>query len=387
MRLVIISVLFLVFNLILVNASIQITPEKITFNNVLRDGYAETLLALSTDKGNFDVDFSIEGNLKDYFTIESNNILTQEQSLRTKIILKTPSNIQNGLYQNFLIITFTSKSSPEVTTSSSISKSIPIDVYITDTVIKQLEINNILIDDIRENQNLDIIIDWTNKGNVLIKPKIEVKILDLKNNLIKEREFETSLLPKQDNYNINLGRLNKNEYKAVIRVLLDDSLIQERTLNFFVLALNEKISKGILTSIENQDRSHIDDKTQIIGSFVNTGESELNAIMITEVYLNNNLIDTIESNNINIKTNQNIEINNLFIPKELGLYKFKNYIQYGNKISNTKESVLEVVPSNEPLQEIPLSTSPMFLILGMALVIFIFVRVNKAKRRKWQQKQ
>ena len=195
-------------------------------------------------------------------------------------------------------------------------------------------------------------------------------------------------MPKKDIYNINLGKFSKNKYKAEIKIFIDNNLVQERTLNFIVLAINEKISKGILDLVINQDKAHIYDVVKINANFINTGESTLQPILKTEVYLNNDLIETLESNNkISVEPQNNITIENSFIPKSIGTFKFKNYVQYADKISNTRESILEVVPSSEPLKEIPLSASPMILILGMALIIFIFMRVNKARRKKWQKKQ
>ena len=56
----------------------------------------------------------------------------------------------------------------------------------------------------------------------------------------------------------------------------------------------------------------------------------------------------------------------------------------GNVISGQYSALYKYVGS-----EIPLSTNPMFLILGMALLIFVYIRVHRSRRKKeekWQQK-
>ena len=82
--------------------TIGVSPGVVNFNNVLKGGYAEHPVTISTNSpNNITVTYTILGDIKDWITINEKSpfIMSLSSPKEIKIIVRPPKDTQNGNYQ------------------------------------------------------------------------------------------------------------------------------------------------------------------------------------------------------------------------------------------------------------------------------------------------
>src|SRR3989339_84796 len=95
-----------------VNAvKIDVQPRNIFFDNVLKGGYAEKELTVTSNTDtNVDMNFLAMGEIKEWVTIDSKDlVLSKNYSSKIKVVLRHPEKTDNGIYTGNIILTFFNK--------------------------------------------------------------------------------------------------------------------------------------------------------------------------------------------------------------------------------------------------------------------------------------
>ncbi len=367
-------------------AQITIDKKSLDFKNVRREDYSFNTLTISSDSdADFKVNYLITGSLKDSITISSNKqLILNKASPLTLDIEVRPSNVANGIYQGSLVFTFERLDGAEISNEKN-SFLVNYNVEITDKIIKQAIVKGISVDDINIGSPIDINVQVENLGNIELRPNL---ILNFRknNNLVKSytlnsNEGVLSGREKTLNFQQTADDLGVGNYNLEVNVMLDNILLRQETVDFYIYEKNEPIRKVIFDRIENQNKIHVNDNLEIKAFIENKNIASL-AMLKGKIFLDNEFITDFESIEVLAEQNKEaIAIAN-FKPLRTGVYKIQSYLEYGSRKTNEIESVFEAVPETQNLKEVPLSSNPILALVLMLIAVFVMVKINKRKKEK-----
>jgi hypothetical protein len=354
---------------------------------VRRNGYSEQSLIISIDEeGIFDVNVIPSGNIAEWISFDSRKMeVSKNQPLELKIVVEPSKSASNGFHEGTLIVTLTNRNAPIVNPEKEDFYTIEIYVDITDSIIKQAKVSDIYVGNIKEGELINVGVDFTNEGNVEVKPKVILKILDKYDNVLQtlDEEYINIMPSKKESFELSFeNKLNADQYWANVKVYIDDNLLREEKLSFDILKEGERIKEGVLTTILNKEKVHINSELKIDAYFRNDGDEGVLAKFYADVYRNDRFVTSLESDEklVNAKSENSFTVS--FEPNQLGLYTIKGYIEYAGKRTDKMESVVESVPKSEPIEEVPLSANPVLAIVLMVLAVIAFIRVKQIKKYK-----
>jgi hypothetical protein len=335
-------------------ASIGISPAELSFDNVLKGGYAESAVSVSTSSEtplNFTI--SAQGAVKDWIGFEPSQNLTisRNEMKRVSIIVKPPATVANGVYTgNILVSTSSARTGGTgagvgVTTGTTSD----ITVKITGDEIKKAAVENMEVRDTEEGYPVEFLISILNQGNVVITPLITIEI-SKKNGtdvLRSASHGETSILPtKMGIIRVKMGTegLDKGEYAAKVGVFLGEEKLAESTLSFSLLERGTLSKKGVLQKIWNEPWVNAGDVVKIDAYFENQGEVLVSGKFKGEVYRAGKLVEVVESEELEAPLGKTIVLSAYFRPQFPGQYVVRGSVIYGGKTTETKESYINVGP-------------------------------------------
>ncbi|NIO21308.1 MAG: hypothetical protein GTN76_11375 [Candidatus Aenigmarchaeota archaeon] len=369
--------------------SIGISPADLYFSNVLKNGYAEKTIAVSTSSET-PVKFTVaaSGSIKDWIEFDpSEDLEVSKNSMkRITVIVKPPGNVANGVYGGSIVVS-TEPSEPEggigvgVTTGAASG----ISVEITGEEIKRARVENVKVKDTEEDYPVEFSVSILNDGNVIITPLIQIEITGKgETNVLKSTSHsQTDILPtkmkiiriKMDTDDLDIG-----EYAGDVKVFLDDEKLYEQTLSFHVFEKGTLSKMGVLQSVWNEPWVREGDVVKIDAYFENTGEVVVSGKFKGEVYLGNRLVEVIESDELEVPVGKTVVMSSYFNPETQGRYVVKGYVVYEGKTTGTKESVINVTPKEAILP--PQDMNNIALLVSAIVVVLIIVILLKRRLKR-----
>jgi hypothetical protein len=375
-RFIIFGVLFLLSVNIVAAINIHISPDEINLANVLNGGYAEKTITITTDSEySLQITLLSAGQIKDWISFSPNTSrkVSKSSPLALKMIVSPPKTAAEGIYSGSVMAYFEQKLS-EIDYSDS-SFELEIVVKITDEIIKQATVKNIFVRDTEENHPIDFFIDVANIGNVEAKPIVRVEIggkSDICEEVLLPFE-EKEIIITSDKYELSIG-----DYTAYVNILLDNVPIRKEPMSFSIVEENSLIRKGILLDIGNKEKVHVNDRVRIDPLFRNNGQISVYAEFKGKVYFNDTIVQEIESEKLYAPVNKTIILTSYFIPNKIGLHKIIGHVLYSTTITEEKEAIVDVRPSSEPLEVVPLGMTPW----GVLFLIILFLVISNIVLRK-----
>lgn len=392
---------FLMFLLLLVfitqnvNATgLSVLPASIKASNLVRgqqfnitiiiynpNDYEETFSINASDEIKSWVSFYSTENLNE----QINKIVIPTQSSGNVIAnFKIPKDVANGNYLSKIYI----QSAPTETSggnTSSISIRVPIEVSL-DVAGSQISAGRVI--DIRTadteiNRFLRIEVEFQNAGEVIDKPRIEV--------VIKKNGTEISNFV-HDKTSVNVGNKSTidvlwvttsqtvGDYVANVKVFLGSKLLSEKNLNFKILERGTLTASGKVVNVTSNKTINSGSISKIVVGFLNTGEIDFIAKISGEVYLNNNIVDTLESDETLIKTGKTETLTAYFKPTKDGLYLIKSNVVYEGKKEPINDMMISV--GSSPIGMALLTSPNNAIIIAVIIVVIIFVIIYFKKIRK-----
>jgi hypothetical protein len=394
--------LIFVFAMQLVNAlGLSVLPALIRVGNLTR-GQQFSITITTYNPDNVEETFSIlvdnkiAGWVSFYYPENLSSQISQitipANSSRDIIAnFNIPKDAPNGLYLSTIYIGGSGVNQTENTNSLSIK--IPISVSLEVAGLQSLsgKVLNITTADTEINRILRIETEFQNTGEIVATPAIEVSI---KKNDVEIANFMSN------NTSINAGSTstidaewdttgqNVGDYVATVDVYLNNSLINESNLKFKILERGTLTAEGKIEGVTASSQVETGQPTKIEVQFQNTGQIDLMAKISGEVYLNSNLVDTLNGDETLVKVGGNETLTAYFKPTQSGNYSIKGNVAFEGKKEPLSDITINAIgnPTSNVSGGFIFDTQSsiiiLFVVFAFALIIIGIITNRSKKSRK-----
>ncbi|NOR84841.1 hypothetical protein GQ473_01880 [archaeon] len=330
-------------------------PGKIYYNDLLKSGYAESEIYLNNPENiPVDVEISASGDIADWMFFYPQTIrIGAQQTVSSVAIIKPPMYAANGQYSGSIEIV----SKPVIglnTTAQyglSIETAITLWVFaeVTDNQIVGYSVTDVSVSSVEMGYNVPLLFSGKNTGNVEVAPKIRADIYDVNMNLIKTvnitgnkvmptaKNTETVYLPTEI---LPLG-----QYWANVSVLISDKTVYTKLLTFDIMEFGALRLSGLLKQVAVSNVwAEQNDIIPIYAVFENIGQLPSKAKFKAEIFFEDKLIDTLESEERTVAVGETINLSTYYSPKMQGRYFVEGYVYYSGKTTYRKGTVINVFP-------------------------------------------
>lgn len=368
--------------------SIGISPGRVNFQNVLKEGYAERTVTITTSS---DVaiqgHFKVTGGLKDWISLEPNSTtfeISKDSPYKLKIIMVPPKDAPNGNYSGQIEVITDTIGSVGGRAGGVIKTAV---ILIVNTEVSGLEIikcraGGFNFKDVEKGFPVEFSLVVINDGNIRLRPSVSIDIWDqLQENLIlSTRVTGDEVLPTTEKK--IFGRIHPDlelgQYWVKAKA---EQCNQESFGTFSVVNPGDIVDNGILKDIIHQPWMTIGQTMEIIVEFVNTGPRSVNAKFNGAIRLDNKIVQVIETDEQIVESGQTAEFPVYFTPDEPGRYSLNGKALYNKKLTFEKGSVINVVPAEGAEQPKGYNALPL-LIYIIILVTIIFIVRKILRERK-----
>jgi hypothetical protein len=396
------ALLIFIASIPLVNASgLSVLPAWIRLSDLMR-GYQFNITLTINNPNDQEGTFllSVVGQSSDWISfysagdqsVQINQITIPAQSSGNVIAnFKIPSYVPNGNYlSNIYVGSIPPGYTPQ--NSSSLSIKMPIEVSLGIVGEQNLTANVININSTNTitSRLLIIKIDFQNTGNVIEIPRIEVSI---KNNVTEVDNIvynNTSVFVGNTStidINCNTTDYPVGDYIANVKFFLGDNLIAEKNLPFQKIEAKNPTIEGKIKEVTATNEVTSGQTAMIEVQFQNIGETDLKAKIDGDVYLGNNVVDNLESNETLIKIGKTETITAYFRPSQEGNYSIKGSVAFEGKkepLSDITISAIGSSSSNVSMFDTQNLLLILFVVFAIVLIIvgIVYRKVKKPTKRK-----
>jgi hypothetical protein len=383
---------------------IGIAPATVNFTNVLRGGYGEETMRV-TNPNNFSIAVSLgtEGLVGDWLLfapktsetiiLTSGQIVTMafetftvppESSYEFRAVVQPPEDMPAGTYSGYINIDsspMTNISIPGTGTAVITGAKLKAFVSITGEQILDYVVHGIVIKDTEEGYPIELTVSGENKGNVRVLPKVNVDVwnIDKTELVISEKLTGDYVLPTRKDtqeFSISSENLSVGQYWANVSVFVGDDMIYQELLTFDFLEEGSLKIKGEFIGIINKVWASIGELIKIDAIFQNTGELPTSAKYKGEVYLDEEIMAVLESDELLAPVGETVNLTAYFTPQKAGRYVVRGAIYYDKKVTFTKEGIINVLPDESIMALVSNN------LLYIVIIILLFIIIVKLMPRK-----
>ncbi|MFA6073390.1 MAG: hypothetical protein WC758_04720 [Candidatus Woesearchaeota archaeon] len=385
--------LFCIFAIPTVDASLLgVNKISLEYTDVLRGGYAEDSLIVSTGSiNNISVYYEAQGAIKDWISFnpeEQPIMMSANNPAFIGVIMQPPRDTAVGEYEGIILISTgpLGEQSGSMGTNVVVAFEIKVKVKVTDAQILICTAGGFDIKDAEIGMPLDFSATTSNGGNVRVTPLFNITVYDQdQKNIIETLNYNSinEILPTlSGEIKAKLEhKLQPGQYWANVSSPTCNS---QSTITFSILEKGGISDVGDFVRIENDAWAKTGDIVPLTAQFRNRGSRTVSAQFKGTVMLDGKIIKLISSDKIDVLPNQLAGLEIFFTPKDIGQYRISGRINYNNKITYERSSILNVeegtnvvANSNRTIYYVALL---IIIILIMGLLILIIRRKRKAKK-------
>ncbi len=385
-------VYFLLFSFNVFGVGLGVSPANLEFDNVLKGGYAQKILYVSTDSS-YNVTINIErmDEVGDWLVFDDNITsftINRDNPRYLKVQVYPPEDIISTNYTGSIRIVTSGLSGPNISDegkSNTVLAAflIRLRIGITGDQILSCNVGGISISDSEVSYPLKFSSIILNQGNVRVTPDVTLEIWDkFQEKIIRTREFTLStVLPTEqvESFSEITNDLMDDQYWARINIPLCNVA---DTLTFSVVEKGGVNDKGEFLRIEAPVWSKANEIIPINAYFRNDGTRIITAKFKGDVKdSNGKIVKIIDTDYVDINPNAVGELGSFFKPAKEGQYVISGKILFNKKITQTKEFILNingVAPKDA--NEQPWLILIILVIIGLILLILIKKKKQKKKR-------
>ncbi|MEM4331081.1 MAG: hypothetical protein QW273_03685 [Candidatus Pacearchaeota archaeon] len=364
---------------------VGVSPASLTFDKVLRGGYAEKYLTLTVNSDEtYKVRINFSGEISSWLEVENRSLeLNRNNPLRISIKAHPPEDIPNGNYTGFIRI-FIERDSKVIDQHAVSSIKTALDVFvvieIVDFEIKECLAKNFKVSSSEKGEPIIVSLDIFNRGNIKFKPEVEFKIWDLeKRKLIKQDkvylDFVKPTTESSLSFEIPTSDFEIGQYWIDVFSI---DCYSNQVLTFDILEEGALRSSGYIKEIVLDSWVKTGETMKIIVLFENNGEKNVKAKFKGTISLNNKIIEILESEFFSVAINETYPFVFYFTPKKEGVYKLSGSVYYDGKKTFEKSKIINV-QSNKSSIFVILKYS--FYLLLLIVIIYLIREIKKEKRR------
>jgi len=350
--LILLNTAFAAFGVSVENMETPMSGVDVFFSKMIRGGYAERFIHLSSSEpGTITSKITVSGDISEWITFEQGTAIDvpQNTDVKVKMIVRLPETAANGIYNGVVIILAEPKESSEGSYAMSIVSGVSLRtrIEITGEQMYSFSVSEISIGDTEVGIPIKVSAKIKNDGNVAVKPLVKVTISDNEGKEMSSDEYkETTILASTSDeivFAVPSENLKEGQYWANVSVYYEDgTLAKEARSTFDVLEKGAFRINGELVQVLNKVWAKVGEVVKIDAIFENKGELITTAKFQGEVYLDNTLVKTISSEQLSVSPGERINLTTYFTPEQGGRYVVRGNVVYSEKISETKESIINV---------------------------------------------
>jgi hypothetical protein len=368
------------------SVAIGVNRATLNFEDVLRGGYAEDVIIVTTDSPepiSGEVITSGEAAAWLNFSEEFNFSSTQPYTLRVSIQPPMDAQIQNyEVNMSILTGTLSRSTGGRIGTTTRASFRVPIHVAMTGTERVACTVGGITVHDMERGEPMVVQLSVLNRGNVRINPQVTVEIYDqLRATSFgkKSEEFGSRILPtvlgsatREFNFN-----LQPQQYWAAVSV---PECGYSTLATFDVLEAGGIKDDGDFVRIDVPPWANTGDIIPIKAIFKNKGARGVRAQFKGTISRidNGQIVKVINSEEYVVDPEVTAEIQTFFNPLEGGQYKIAGKVYYNNKLTIERETLVNV--NGSPVRE--KGAINWTLVSGIAIVVVILILLILIRKRK-----
>ncbi len=366
--------------------ALGVNKAALNFNDVLRGGYAEDVITVTTDSiDEIQAEVRIEGEAGGWLRFSNETFyFSRDNPYQLHVIMEPPLDTQVQDYAvNLTIITGgLTRSDGKMGTSIRASFRIPIVLHMTGTERISCVGGGVQVFDTEQGRPLDVKVSLINQGNVRINPNISIEIWDKsKNTLLTTStvEFGSRILPtKTDSATRTFSfNLDPSQYWAKVSVPLCE---YDDMQSFDVLEPGGIKDDGELIRIEAQSWAVTGDIIPIKAYFRNKGVRGVRAVLkgTIERADNHQVVKIINTDEYIVGPDATAEIDTFFNPTVGGQYIVTGKVFYNNKLTTERSTLINV--NGSPVN----SSGTLKFVILIIIIIIILLLLIIIKRRKKQ---
>jgi hypothetical protein len=391
LRLILISSVFIIFLSNFAGAvSIGISPGRLRFEGLLREGYAERTITITTGSDDdLFVSFKPQGNIGSWIRFEPNATListTRGNPYKLNVIIEPPDDIPTGNYTGSIEFVTEGLGGVSGRAGALIKTAVTLlsDVEVIGEQIVDCRAGAFSFNDAEQDFPFEFSYNVINDGNVRLNPTIKIDFWDqLQEELLFSREIVGDLVLPTTQRTIT-GSIENPLAPGQYWTDMQLEECQTGSLNTFsVVEKGGIIDKGVFNTITNKQWAYTDETVEFIAKFSNTGQRSVNARFEGAIRLNDRIVKLIETDEVIVPAGENLDFSIFFVPVDEGRYTLNGRINYNKKLTFEKGTVLNVEFPPETEEKKKFSFLPLLLYLIILITILFIVRkIMKEKKKK-----
>lgn len=380
----------MLFSVYVSNAtSIGVSPGTVHFKDVLRGGYSEQIVTITVaSEESIIANVSVRGDVKDWLAFSEETFeVSKNKPYRLNIIAKPPIDVKNGDYEGVVRIIMEGFGKlPEGSMASVVKAAVDVKVVVTvtDQEITGCRASNFIVRSAEKGDPVEFMVDVVNDGNVRTKPHIIIDIWNQEETeMVKTVDFDDEeILPtvkKTILISVPTDDLDIGQYWAEMIV---EECVASDTLTFDVLRKGSLSATGVLDQVKNNVWVEVGETVPVIAVFRNTGKKLVSAVFKGKIQLDDKIIQTLESEELEVPVGETVDFEMFFIPKEAGKYVVSGRVFYENKRTFEMSSIINVNPAEKKIAEKEGIKIKPLLVYAVMIVIIAFISIKIRKERK-----
>lgn len=295
-------------------------------------------------------------------------------------VITIPADTANGVYNAKIKTKTVTEEMQESGSAVAVEYTSVVTITISGQEDLEGEVRSITISNAESGQPLRIKVDFQNNGNVKARPTIKAEIKK-DNQLVDNIEFSDVIVDSKLSKIIDVewdtaGR-GVGDFKATVEVYLGTELLDKKFIDFKILERGTLSSEGEVFKVTDPEKISQNELTKLEVEFYNRGSIDFKAELTGEIYLNNKLIDTLDSaGEVLVKVNGKQTLAAYFTPKSQGDYVIKRWVSYeGNKldIKDLKFTIGKGGETSLTSGSKKASSSNMMIVLGISVVVLLLI--------------
>jgi hypothetical protein len=390
--LVILFCIFLLINSLLAEATvIGASKGVIDMRNVLKNGYAQDLVTLTTDtEFNLSVTYKIEGDIANWIRLEPANqpfFISKDNPYVVSIIVEPPADAKNQHYAASVEFLTGALAGPQGQFGTAVRAAIitRLGVDVTGQEIVSCSASGFEINDVEEGYPLEFYAVVSNNGNVRLKPEFILEFWNQdQTELVKSFRFtiNDTILPTVQKkifyslaHNLSIGQY---------WVKISAPLCGGSGSGFITTSIIEKggvSDKGDFIRIVNEPWVKVGDIVPIDAVFKNLGSRVVSAKFKGTIASGKEIFKIIDTDSLDVMPGETVNLRTYFNPVQEGQYMITGRVLYNKKLTFEKSSVLNVNPSGKPPTEgVPFNWSIAMIALVIVIIILIILILRRKKK-------
>lgn len=375
MRIAIIMLALLAANVL----AIGVSPSTLRADSMSRGQSFETSLALSGIQQGTKITLDVSGEAGGWITWNPEDLDFSGSSQVIPVLVSVPEDAANGNYSAMLVFRESVSDGSETQNKLSVKTGVSVQAHIevTGRQVRDYYVSSIRLLDTEYGTDSTILLKIVNTGNVEAAP--DSLIIDVYDMALRKQQASISvpvigaIQPHSSGslvLSAELG-LDVGDYQALIKVIDNVDNMPERRTVFRIVPVGTLSKKGDLTALDVPDSIKLGDTCRIGAQFENTGDLPVSAVLVSELYQGNRLLQVVKSDVNEIYPGETGQLAAYYVPLEAGKLSVVGHVVYENKKTQERSGTLTVAKK---------SSSRIILIIAATTVLALVIVVYRRRK-------